>query len=322
MPIFAHLFLPSMTSSDLVKLIFLAAVWGGSFIFMRISVPEFGVIFMAALRISLAGLSLLLFAYMNRIPMLWRKNIKFYVVVGFFSAALPFSCFSYAAQFLPSAYSAVINSTAPLFGALFSIFWLSDRLSLRRLTALFLGITGVTVLVGAGTLILNIHTLLATLAGLIASASYAISSILIKKLGQTPSTVSGESAEKGIHPYAMASGSLVMGGLMLSPAIPFSIPTLIPSTTATLSLLALSLMSTALAQAIFIPLISRIGPTRAMTVTFLIPVFGMLWGYLFLHENVGISTIVGSAIVLMAMGLILSPAKPITAEAELKPDVP
>lgn len=277
---------------------------------MRISVPEFGVMLTAALRISMAGLSLLIFAYLNRVPMLWRKNLKFYIAVGFFSAALPFSCFSYAAQFLPSAYSAVINSTAPLFGALFSIFWLSDRLSLRRLSALFLGITGVTVLVGAGTLLLNIHTLLATFAGLIASASYAISSILIKKLGQQQSAVAGETADKGIHPYAMASGSLVMGGLMLAPAVPFSIPELIPSATASCSLLALSLMSTALAQAIFIPLISRIGPTRAMTVTFLIPVFGMLWGYLFLHENVGISTILGSAIVLMAMGLILSPAKP------------
>lgn len=295
-----------MSSSDLVKLIFLAAIWGGSFIFMRISVPEFGAIFTATLRISLAGLSLLLFAYLHKIPLLWKRNFKFYAVVGFFSAALPFSCFSYAAQFLPSAYSAVINSTAPLFGAMFSIFWLSDRLSLRRLTALLLGIAGVSVLVGAGTLLLNLHTLLATFAGLIAAASYAISSILIKKLGQQKNAVATEPANEGIHPYAMASGSLLMGALMLLPALPFSIPKLIPSTTATLSLLALSLMSTALAQAIFIPLISRIGPTRAMTVTFLIPIFGMLWGYLFLHEAVGISTVIGSAIVLMAMGLILS----------------
>jgi drug/metabolite transporter (DMT)-like permease len=297
-----------MSSSDLIKLVFLAAIWGGSFIFMRISVPEFGVIFTATLRISLAGLSLLLFTLLQRVPMLWRKNFKFYAVVGFFSAALPFSCFSYAAQFLPSAYSAVLNSTAPLFGAMFSIFWLSDQLSLRRLTALLLGITGVTVLVGAGTLLLNSHTLLATFAGLIASASYAISSILIKKLGQKQSAAGTEIVDQGIHPNAMASGSLLLGGLMLLPALPFSIPRLIPSTTATLSLLALSLMSTALAQAIFIPLISRIGPTRAMTVTFLIPIFGMLWGYLFLHEAVGISTMIGSVIVLMAMGLILSQA--------------
>ena len=307
-----------MSSSDLAKLIFLAAIWGGSFIFMRISVPEFGVIFTAALRISLAGLSLLLFAYSQGVAMLWRKNFKFYAVVGFFSAALPFSCFSYAAQFLPSAYSAVINSTAPLFGALFSIFWMSDRLSLRRLIALFFGIAGVTILVGAGTLPLNLHSLLATLAGLIASASYAISSILFKKLGQQKSTGAAVPAKEGIHPYAMASGSLLMGGLMLLPAWPFSFPNVIPSITATVSLLALSLLSTALAQVIFIPLISRIGPTRAMTVTFLIPIFGMLWGYLFLQEEVHISTIVGGVIVLMAMGLILSPA-PLT-NAEIRRD--
>lgn len=275
---------------------------------MRIAVPEFGAIFTAALRISLAGLSLLLFAYLQRVPMLWRKNFKFYAVVGFFSAALPFSCFSYAAQFLPSAYSAVLNSTAPLFGALFSIFWLADRLSMRRLLALLLGIIGVTILVGAGTLLLNTHTLLATFSGLIAAASYAISSILIKKLGQKNAPLTGEAADKGVHPYAMASGSLVVGGLILSPAWIFSFPEQMPSMTAIVNLLALSIMSTALAQAIFIPLISRIGPTRAMTVTFLIPIFGMLWGYLFLHEEVGVSTVIGSAIVLMAMGLILSPA--------------
>jgi drug/metabolite transporter (DMT)-like permease len=294
-----------MSSTDLLKLFFLAAVWGASFIFMRISVPEFGVILTAALRILLAGLSLLAFAYLQNVPLLWRKNVKFYAVVGFFSAALPFSCFAFAAQFLPSAYSAVINSTAPLFGALFSVFWLSDRLSVHKLIALLLGISGVTILVGAGSLLINLHTLLATFAGLIAAASYAISSILIKKLGQQKSTGIALTADKGIHPYAMASGSLLVGAMMLLPACAFSFPEFMPTNKAIFSLMALSLMSTALAQAIFIPLISRIGPTRAMTVTFLIPIFGMLWGYLFLHEEIHTSTIVGSAIVLMAMGLIL-----------------
>lgn len=295
-----------MSPSDLAKLIFLAAIWGGSFIFMRISVPEVGVILTATLRISLAGLSLLVFTYLQSVPMLWRKNVKFYAVVGFFSAALPFSCFSFAAQFLPSAYSAVLNSTAPLFGALFSVIWLSDRLSLRKLSGLLLGIAGVSVLVGAGTLPLDLRTLLAAFACLVAAASYAISSILVKKLGSHQRDGSAESVNQGIHPYAMASGSLAMGGLMLLPLAPFSLPAVMPSTTAALSLLALSLLSSALAQVIFIPLIGRVGPTRAMSVTFLIPLFGMLWGFLFLQEAIRISTLIGSGIVLTAMSLILS----------------
>jgi drug/metabolite transporter (DMT)-like permease len=297
-----------MSPSDLSKLIFLAAIWGGSFIFMRISVPEVGVILTATLRISLAGFSLLLFTYLHRVPMMWRLNVKFYAVVGFFSAALPFSCFSFAAQYLPSAYSAVLNSTAPLFGALFSILWLSDRLTLRKLSGLLLGITGVTVLVGAGTILLNLQTLLAAFACLVAAASYAISSILVKKLGDHQHADLEGPARTGIHPYAMASGSLAMGGLMLLPALPFSLPAVMPSNIALASLLALSLLSSALAQIIFIPLIGRVGPTRAMSVTFLIPIFGMLWGYLFLHEPVRMSTVIGSAIVLTAMRLILTSA--------------
>ena len=295
-----------MPFSDLVKLIFLAAIWGGSFIFMRICVPEFGVMMTSSLRILLAGFCMLLFSQLQGVPMLWRKNIKLYAIVGFFSAAFPFSCFAYAAQFLPSGYSAVLNSTAPLFGALFSIFWLAERLTVRKLTGLLLGITGVTVLVGAGSLVLNLPTLIAAFGCLMAAASYAIASILIKKLSGKQNSSSSSEPASGMHPYAMASGSFVIGGLMLVPAIPFSLPAVMPSLLATANLLALSLLSSALAQIIFIPLIGRVGPTRAMTVTFLIPIFGMLWGYVFLHEAVRPSMILGGVIVLLAMGLILS----------------
>jgi len=153
---------------------------------MRICVPEVGVIPTAALRMLLAGLVLLVFARFHKAPMFWRKNLKSYAMIGFFSAALPFSCFSFASQYLPSAYSAVLNSTAPLFGAIFSVFWLSDKLTLRKLCGLLLGITGVSVLVGAGSLAMQSHTLLAIFACLCAAASYSISSILIKNRGRKP----------------------------------------------------------------------------------------------------------------------------------------
>lgn len=297
-------FLPStMPLSDLIKLILLAAIWGGSFIFMRVAVPELGVVVTASLRVTIAGLALLCFVRLQSVPMLWKENVKSYAIVGFFSAAFPFSCFSYASQFLPTAYSAVLNATAPLFGALFSIVWLADRLTVRKLTGLLLGIIGVAVLVGAGALDLNPQTLSGALACLSAAASYAVSSILMKKMGQNKTA--SNTASTGIHPYAMACGSMLLGGLMLAPAVPFSLPHQIPSVTAIACMLSLALLATGVAQAIFIPLISRIGPTKAMTVTFLIPMFSMLWGYLFLHETVSTSTIAGTAIVLSAMGLIL-----------------
>jgi drug/metabolite transporter (DMT)-like permease len=299
-----------MSIVDLAKLVFLSALWGGSYIFLRIAVPEVGPLLTAMLRIALGGVALLIFAHMTGVMMDWRRNLKPFALVGLFAGVLPFSCFSFAALHLPVAYSAVLNSTAPLFGALFSVIWLAERLNARKLAGLGLGIIGVALLVGAGTLTLNASTLAAIAACLVAAAGYALSSIIIKKTGRPG----------GTHPIAMATGSLVLGGIMMAPTVPFALPPAMPSMLALACLAALSLLSSGLAQAIFIPLIVKIGPTRAMCVSFLIPLFSMLWGFLFLHEAVRPSTLAGGAIVLAAMGLVLSASHPepedaVTAEA-------
>lgn len=304
-----------MSAIDLAKLVFLSAIWGGSFIFLRVAVPEVGPVLTATLRITLAGIALIGFATMSRVTMNWRRNAKPFALVGLFAGVLPFSCFSFASLYLPAAYSALLNSTAPLFGALFSALWLAERLTARKLAGLALGIAGVGVLVGAGTLTLNTPTMIAIAACLSAGASYALSSIIVKKTGRPASGASG-----GIHPIAMATGSLAWGGLMMAPTVPFAIPAAMPSLLALGCVTGLALLSTSVAQAIFIPLIVKIGPTRAMTVSFLIPLFSMLWGFIFLHEAVHLSTLVGAAIVLAAMGLVLSASHPepedaLTAEA-------
>jgi drug/metabolite transporter (DMT)-like permease len=293
-----------MSPSDSIKLVFLAAIWGGSFIFLRIAVPEVGPLLTALLRVSLAGAALLGFATMTGVCMNWRRNAKSYALVGLFATALPFSCFSFASLYLPAAYSALLNSTAPLFGALFSVLWLAERLTPRKLSGLALGVTGVGVLVGAGALVLDAKVLLAAAACLLAAACYAVSSIIVKKTGR-PSSASG-----GINPIAMATGSMLWGALIMAPTLPFSWPAAMPSATALWCVLAMSLLSSAVAQAIFIPLIVKIGPTRAMSVSFLIPLFSMLWAFIFLHEAVGLSTLFGGAIVLVAMGLVLTARHP------------
>ncbi|GAB3540926.1 DMT family transporter [Noviherbaspirillum agri] len=287
-----------MSLADLAKLVFLSAIWGGSFIFLRIAVPETGPLLTATLRTTLAGIALMAYATATGVPMNWRANLKPYAVVGLFAAAIPFTCFSFAALFLPAAHSAVLNSTAPLFGAMFSVLWLAERLTLSRIAGLVLGIIGVAILVGAGTLALNASTLAAVAACLVAAACYALSSIIVKKTG-TPG---------GIHPIAMATGSLVLGGLMMLPAIPFTLPSTVPSVPAMISIAAMSLLSSGLAQALFIPLIVKVGPTRAMSVSFLIPLFSMLWGVIFLKEPVGAATLIGGIVVLTAMGLVLAPS--------------
>ncbi|WP_151635317.1 DMT family transporter [Noviherbaspirillum aerium] len=285
-----------MSASDLAKLVFLSAIWGGSFIFLRIAVPETGPVLTAALRTGLAGMALMAFALATGVRMDWRRNLKPFAVVGLFAGVIPFSCFSFAALHLPAAHSAVLNATAPLFGAVFSVVWLEETLTLRKLAGLVLGIIGVGILVGIGSVAMRAPTLLAIGACLAAAASYAMSSIIVQKTGKPG----------GIHPIAMATGSLALGGLMMLPALPFSLPPAMPSGLALGCIVAMSLLSSGLAQAIFIPLIVKVGPTRAMCVSFLIPLFSMLWAFLFLQESVGWSTLVGGVIVLMAMGLVLT----------------
>lgn len=285
-----------MSAADLAKLVFLSAIWGGSFIFLRIAVPEVGPLLTAILRTALAGIALMGFARLTHVPMQWRSNLKSFAVVGLFAGAIPFTCFSFAALYLPAAHSAVLNATAPLFGAAFSVAWLSERLTMQKLGGLLLGIAGVAILVGAGTLQLNGKTLIAIAACLVAAASYALSSIVVKKTGKPG----------GVHPIAMATGSLALGGTMMLPFAPFALPHAMPSLLAFSCVLAMSLLSSGVAQAIFIPLIIKVGPTRAMSVSFLIPLFSMLWAFLFLHERVGLSTLLGGLVVLAAMALVLS----------------
>jgi drug/metabolite transporter (DMT)-like permease len=297
-----------MAAPDFFKLLFLSSIWGGSFIFLRIAVPEVGPLMTALLRTVLAAMALMVFATATGVTMNWRRNLKPFAIVGIFAGALPFCCFSFAALHLPAAYSAVLNATAPLFGALFSALWLNEQLTVRKVLGLLLGLGGVAILVGAGALELNVMTLVSIAACLAAAASYALSTIIVTKTGRPG----------GIHPIAMATGSLAFGGMILLPALPFAIPPAMPSVLALACIAGVSLLSSGLAQAIFIPLIVRIGPTRAMSVSFLIPIFSMTWGAIFLHEAIRLSTVIGAAVVLMSMALVLSgsqaPSEPHAAE--------
>lgn len=284
-----------MSAADLVKLVLLSAIWGGSFIFLRISVPEFGPLLTALLRTVLAGAVLFAFARATRVAFEWRKNVKAYALVGLCAVAVPFSAFSWAAQHLPAAHMAVLNSTAPIFGALLSVALLAERLTLQKLTGLLLGVLGVAILVGAGTLRLDASMVLASGACLLGACAYALSSIIVKKTGRPG----------GIHPIGMATASLMLGSVLLAPTAPFAMPPALPSPLAFASVTALAVLSSGLAQALFIPLIVKVGPTRAMSVSFLIPLFSMAWGVLFLGEKVGPSTMVGALVVLLAMALVL-----------------
>lgn len=291
-----------ISSAEIAKLGFLAAIWGGAFIAMRLTVPETGAVLTASLRILGAAMALLLFVHLKRIPLNWQRNLKAYTLAGLFGAALPFALFSYAAQHLPAAVSALFNATCPLFGALFSILWLNERLTLLKLTGLLLGLFGVILLVGTGTLLANCSSLLAVAASLIAPACFAISAIVVKLHTCRQSHL--QRADR-IDPMAMTTGSMLAAAAMMLPTIPNSLPEHMPSLLALSLVIALALIPSALAQIMFIPLITKIGPTRAMSVSFLVPLFSMLWGFVFLGESIGLACVMGGLVVLTATGLIL-----------------
>lgn len=291
------IYYPVMLPTDFARLGLLAAIWGGSFIAMRASVPELGVLLTTVGRVEVAAIALALFAYFNKIPLLWKRRYKAYFLAGFFGAVLPFALFSYAAPYLPAALSALLNATCPLFGAVFSMLWLAERLSTRKLLGLLLGLAGVWILVGTAPLFASNSTSLSLIACLLGPACFAISGVIVKYYN-------GVNIDKRIEPLSMATGSMIAASLMLLPLVPFSLPTQLPSYSSMGLVIALALFASAFAQIIFIPLVARVGPTRAMSVAFLIPLFSMVWGFLFLGEVIGIRCVLGGITVLAATVLV------------------
>lgn len=287
-----------MSSSDLAKLILLSAIWGASFMFLRISVPEFGPILTTLIRTSLAGLALYCYVCVTKLPMHWRSNAKTYVLVGLTACVIPFLAFSFAALYLPPAHMAVLNATAPLFGAVMSALFLAERLGPRKLAGLIIGIAGVAILIGAGEIGISAAIIGASGLCIFAAAAFSLSSVVVRKTGQPGS----------IHPVAMATGSLIMGSIIMLPLSPFALPEALPSAQAFISLAILAVVSTGLTQAIFVPLITKIGPGRAMSVTYLTPMFSIMWGTIFLSSTVGWATFAGAATVFVGKSLVLAPS--------------
>jgi drug/metabolite transporter (DMT)-like permease len=282
-----------MRSADLVRLLALAAIWGASFLFMRILAPVLGVLWTVEIRVVVAGAAMLLFIAATGRTMRFGTNWKQYLVVGTLNSALPFALFSYAALTLPAGYSAIVNATSPLWGALVGAMALGEQLSARKIAGLFIGIAGVAFLVRLGPAQFTPQVMLAALACVGAAICYGVAGAYSKK------------ASAGIAPPLMATGSQFGAALVLLPFLPLS--PLRGEVTAFIIVIvcALALLCSAVAYLIYFHLIADLGPTKALTVTFLIPLFALLWGALFLHETVNLNTLIGCALVVLATWLVV-----------------
>jgi drug/metabolite transporter (DMT)-like permease len=288
---------PASTSSafgaiDLAALVFLGAVWGGAFLFFRIASPEVGPVWAAEIRVAIAATVLIAFAGRSSLRQL-RGRLRQVAIVGAIFSAIPFTLISIGALVLPASFGALLNAMTPMFTALVGVAWLGQRLSRKVVVGLGFGFAGVLVLVGWSPLTLDLATLVAVAATIGATVSYAFAGTFVKRfMGDVPGV-------------ALATGQLTSATLILLPIAILSGPPGTPSVGGTVSLLALGVLSTALAWPVFFRVLRRTGATAASTVTFVVPVFGMVWGSLALGEHIGPEFLAGFALVLVSLVLIL-----------------
>jgi drug/metabolite transporter (DMT)-like permease len=276
-----------MRPVDYLRLFVLAAIWGGSFIFMRVVAPAFGPMVTADLRILIAGLVLLVYFRAIGFDAEWRKNLHHYAIVGLANSGIPFICYSFAALHLPAAYSAIINSLTPLFGAICGVLWLGERFTPSKVAGLVLGVLGVALVAYKGGAPHDPLFGWAVLACVAATICYALSGVYLKRVA------------KHLKPLALAGCSQLAAGVLLLPSFALQPPPGPITTPAVLCLLALAILASAIAYVLYYRLMADIGPTRALTVTFLVPGFGMLWGALFLREPVTGVMLAGFALVVL-----------------------
>ncbi|RJF97549.1 DMT family transporter [Noviherbaspirillum saxi] len=288
-----------MRSIDLIRLFVLAAIWGASFLFLRIVAPVLGAVWTAEVRVALAGIAMLLFIAATGRRMHFRANWKPFIVLGTLNSALPFALFSYAALTLPAGYSAILNATSPLWGALVGAAVLGERLTARKLSGLIIGVAGVAFLVRLGPVAFTTDVAMAALACIAAALCYGLAGAYSKK------------ASAAIAPPLMATGSQLGAALVLLPFLPLS--PIRAELTPFIALIAalLALLCSAVAYFIYFRLIADLGPTKALTVTFLIPLFALGWGALFLQEAISVNTLIGCALVVLATWLVVFQPAPL-----------
>lgn len=280
-----------MDIASLIRLCLLAAIWGGSFLFMRIGVPVFGPVALIAFRVSIAAVFLWLASQWLKKNLEFRRYWKHYLIIGLLNSAFPFVLFAYAAQSLSASLLSILNATSPLFGAIIAALWLRTPITRSVAFGLLCGLSGVVLLVGNDISMASDNGWSAFAAGLIAPMSYSLASTYTKAF---PAATT---------PLGNAHGSMWMASLLVLPLLLLAPLRHTPQAGDWVAVTALGVLCTGAAYLLYFRLIQDIGPTRALSVTFLIPVFGVFWGFIFLDEAVGWNMISGGLLVLAGIAL-------------------
>jgi drug/metabolite transporter (DMT)-like permease len=282
--------LPS--TRDYLELLLLSAIWGSSFLFLRIASPEFGPVFLIEMRVLsglvvLLPLSLLLGKH-EEVFKHWRMIF----VVSLTNMAVPFCFFAYAALNTSAGLLSILNATVPFFTAIVALVFFQQRLSVLAIGGMLIGFIGIVVLVfnpagfASGT-----GSALAALAALFACVLYGIALNLVAHKLQ------------GVSGMSITVGSLFFSSIVLLPFALWQQPVNLPQGSVWLSVLALGVLCTGFGYILFYRLIARIGSQQAIMTTYLISLFSMLWGYLFLAESITFFVVIGCMLVLGGVGM-------------------
>jgi drug/metabolite transporter (DMT)-like permease len=274
-----------------LQLVGLSALWGASFLLIRIASPLLGPNVLAEIRIGLATLTLAVLMRLMRHQ--WpRQHWRELALLGLLSVACPFMLFAWAALRLPAGYSALLNSTAVLFGILSSAMLKDDRLTLRKLLGCACGLVGVSLIVSLGPIEPSPMIILAALACVGASACYGCSTPLMKRaLGR-------------MQPLQMAAGIHLLALVMMFPAAAWSLPQAKFTPAALAAVLVMGMLTSGIAYWLHLRIMVHVSAAAATSPQFLIPVFGVAWGHLFLGEPLGAGIYTGGALVLLASALV------------------
>jgi drug/metabolite transporter (DMT)-like permease len=269
-------------------------MWGASYLFMRYAVPHLGPVVMIAGRVIVAGAALFVFVTVRGVPIEWRKHWRAYLFVGVIGLDVPFLLIAQALTTIDASTAAILNALAPLFAALVAAAWIRDPLTVPKMGGIALCLAGTALLVGWRPVAMGATELTAVGMSVLATAIYGYTMVFTKV------------HLRGASPMAIAAATLVLAAGALAPLVPSHADTIAQAPpVAWAALLALAFVSTTVAFIFYYRLIADVGPVKASTVTLLVPVFGMMWGILFLGEPVTAGRISGCAIILAGCALIL-----------------
>ncbi|MEJ7931938.1 DMT family transporter [Ramlibacter sp. AN1015] len=281
-----------MPLNVLADYLLLAAVWGASFLFARLAVVEFGALPTAALRCVIAALVLLPLLLAHGLGPQLRRHGKTAATIGVLNSGIPFALFAFAVQYISTGLTSILNATVPMFGALVAWLWLKDRPDASRVAGLAIGFAGVALLAGGG-----------ARSGGGALAGWAVLACLAACVCYG---VAGNAAKvhlAGVPPLVTATASQIGASALLAIPALWMAPARMPGLQAWAAILALGVLCTGLAYVLFFRVIDRVGPARAMTVTFLIPVFAVFYGALVLNERITPWMLVCGAVIVAGTAL-------------------